>query len=348
VSERVVVVGATGFVGATVCARLRHSGYDVLALGRRPAPGVRVCDLLSTATEELAALLDTHRPIAVVNAAGAVWDCTEHEMEQLNVVLVERLVLAMRGLRRPARLIQLGSVHEYGVQPAGVQLAEDTPPNPNTPYGTTKLRGTEAVLNAPVDGVVLRVTNVIGAGAPAVSLPGRVAAELARASLAGGPAELKLSPLRAHRDFVDARDVADAVRRAVHADVAGAVINIGCGDPVPVRSIVDLLVEISGVPTTVVESGAQATTRSLALDWQQADVRRAGQLLGWHPRYPLQESLRELWDSVRPVNLGSISTGSQVPATKLGGGAQPSAGTETPPLPGREESEQSAFGGGCW
>src|SRR4029450_7179191 len=128
--------------------------------------------------------------------------------------------VAIGNMGEPARLIQLGSVHEYGVQPDGVAFAETPAPNPHPPYGVTKPRGTEAVLAAPVESVVLRVTNVLGAGAPAVSLPGRVAAELARAALAGDKAELKLSPLRAHRDFVDARDVADAVLRAVGADVA--------------------------------------------------------------------------------------------------------------------------------
>jgi len=307
-TDNAIVIGGTGFVGATVCSVLRQRGYDVLALGRRTAPGVQVCDLLDTDVEELTGLLDRHRPAVVVNAAGAVWDCTPEQMHQLNFVLVQRLLLALRQMRHPARLVQLGSVHEYGVQPDGVPLAETMTPSPNTPYGTTKLRGTEAVLAAPVDGVVLRVTNVLGAGAPAVSLPGRVAAELARAKADCEPAVLTLSPLRAHRDFVDARDVAGAVLRAAAADVAGEVINVGRGDPVPVRAIVAGLVELSGVPTTVVETGTQEGTRSLALDWQQADVRKAKALLDWQPVYSLADSLRALWES---------STSSQVSATKL-------------------------------
>ena len=301
--KRVVVVGGTGFVGATVCGYLRQQGWDVLALARKPGPGTVAWDLVHGDVDGLTELLDAHRPVAVVNAAGAVWGCTAQEMEELNVVLVQRLLAAIERMARrmasPARLVQLGSVHEYGVQPAGTILAETTEPNPNTPYGATKLRGTEAVLGAPVEGVVLRVTNVLGAGAPAVSLPGMVAAELARAALTGGPAELKLSPLRAHRDFVDARDVADAVVRAIDADVVGEVVNVGRGDPVPVRAVVELLVGLSGVPTTVVESGEQDSTRSLALDWQQADVRKAERLLGWRPRYTVRDSLSALWDSVR-------------------------------------------------
>ena len=57
--------------------------------------------------------------------------------------------------------------------------------------------------------VVLRVFNPVGPGAPEESLPGRVAAELRRALASG--AEVRLGSLDAVRDFVDARDVADAV-----------------------------------------------------------------------------------------------------------------------------------------
>jgi nucleoside-diphosphate-sugar epimerase len=175
---------------------------------------------------------------------------------------------------------------------------------PTTPYGRTKLRGTELVLDAAaagrVPGVVLRVTNVLGAGAPAVSLAGRVAAQLAHAARAGTPAVLSLSPLHAERDFVDARDVAEAVLRAARAPVVGRLVNVGSGQPVPVRTVVERLIAVSGVPATVHETGSQESSRSLHLDWQEADIRLAKELLDWQPRHPLDDSLRALWESVRP------------------------------------------------
>ncbi len=307
---RAVVVGGTGYVGAGICAQLYGHGYDVLALGRRtPDPRTPwrtgVLDLLDAEPETLRDIIGGHAPAVVVNAAGAVWGCTEEQMRQLNLDLVQRLLFALRRLPRPPRLVQLGSVHEYGVQPPATRLVESLPAQPNTPYGHTKLLATMEVLGAAADGrvpgVVLRVTNVIGVGAPRASLAGRVAGELAAAARAGTPAQLRLSPLHAERDFVDARDAADAVLRAVHAPgVVGQLINIGSGQPVPVRSLVQRLIQISGVPATVVETGEQEPTRSLHLDWQEADVRLAKELLGWQPQRSLDDSLRSLWGAVRP------------------------------------------------
>ena len=241
-APRAVVLGGSGYVGAGVCTRLHAAGYHVLAVGRRPPdPGnpwaATVLDFVEAAPAELAGLLAGAAPELVVNAAGAVWDCTEEQMGRLNRDLVARLLTALAGRPEPARLVQLGSVHEYGAQPAATRLVESAPAEPITPYGRTKLQGTELVLDAAaagrVPGVVLRVTNVLGVGAPAVSLAGRVAAQLARAARAGTRAELSLSPLHAERDFVDVRDVAEAVLRAARAPVVGQLINVGSGQPVP-------------------------------------------------------------------------------------------------------------------
>jgi dTDP-6-deoxy-L-talose 4-dehydrogenase [NAD(P)+] len=306
---RAVVVGGAGFVGTAVCQRFHDEGYDVLALCRRPDERPvpwrhTVVDPLAVAPQELGELLRAQAPTVVVNAAGAVWSCTPEQMRRLNLDLVRRLLSGLRRLPRPPRLVQLGSVHEYGSQPTGTRLVESLPPKPVTPYGRTKLAGTRAVLAAAatgrVPGVVLRLTNVLGAGAPEVSLAGRVARELANAARAGDPATLTLSPLNAERDFVDARDAAEAALLAAREPVVGQLVNVGGGQPVPVRTLVQRLVALSGVPATVVETGTQESTRSLNLDWQDADTQAAKELLGWQPRYTLDDSLLHLWQSVAP------------------------------------------------
>ncbi len=329
--RRAMVLGAGGFVGAGVCAALRDDGFEVLAVSRAAAPqrlggapqrlggaprrpgGAPArhlaLDLLGCAPAALADLLDRERPCVLVNATGAVWDCTEAQMQALNADLVDRLVAVLRERPDPPYLVQLGSVHEYGPQPNGVALSEDLPAQPSTPYGRTKLHGTRSVWRAARSGglpaVVLRLTNVIGAGAPAVSLPGRIAGQLAHAARASVPARLELSPLRAMRDFVDVRDAAAAVCRAAALRPSGLVLNIGSGVAVPVREVVDRLVAISGIATHITESAPQDTTRSVELDWQQADVSRAARLLDWTAQYSLADSLRWLWDSVAPMMAGA-------------------------------------------
>ncbi|GGN74423.1 reductase [Streptomyces albiflavescens] len=300
---RVVVLGGTGFVGRHVCAALLGEGGEVVAVSRHSGPtrpGLRglALDLCRTPPGELGQALTQGRPTVVVNAAGAVWAATEREMVTANTELVRRLVDALRGAAQPVRLIHLGSVNEYAPTTHGQPVDERTPTRPTTAYGRTKLEGTHLVLDAArrgdIDALVLRMANVAGPGSPPASLLGRVAHQLRLACADGRTAEIRLTPLRAERDFVDAQDAASAVLTAVRSDVGGRVINIGSGEAVPVRSLVDLLIKVSGVPAHVVEQlvhgGGDERPERL-----EVDIRLARELLGWTPRRLLEDAVSDLW-----------------------------------------------------
>ncbi|OII63368.1 hypothetical protein BJP40_24500 [Streptomyces sp. CC53] len=313
----VVVLGGTGFLGRRAGEAFRATGARVHLVSRHPAahgpadaPHVAV-DLLAADVRCLTGLFAATRPDIVVNAAGRAWQGDEAEMAAGNADLVVRVTRALAALPRPPRLIQLGTVHEYGAQTPGTAAGEERQPAPVTPYGRTKLLGTRAVLAAAahdgVDGVVLRLANVIGAGMPAGSLFGRVAAHLAEAARArsrgGSPAPLTLPPLRARRDVVDVHDAVDAVLAAASApgaDVSGRVINVGRGEAVPVRALVDRMVRLSGLDLPVVESAPAATPRT-DVPWQRLDVSRAARLLGWQPRRTLDDSVRDLLAAAVPA-----------------------------------------------
>lgn len=308
----VVVLGSGGFVGRHVCEAFTDRGARVLGVARSvPAPGTAPptvpLDLSSAPPEKVAALLREHRADTVVNAAGAVWGVTQEQLFQGNVELTRNLVDAVSRLDRRPRLIHLGSVHEYGVGAPGAALAEDHPPHPVNPYGRSKLLATEAVLQATreqrLDGVVLRIANVFGPHAPRGSLLGLIAAHLIAVARHHGqqpmPA-LRLSPLRARRDFVDVRDVGAAVvacaTAAFDEPAGGRIVNIGCGRAVSVRRLVDQLIALSGLDASVIEEHEAPGERAGA-QWQQVDITRARRLLHWYPRWPLKQSLRDLLET---------------------------------------------------
>jgi NDP-hexose 4-ketoreductase len=288
----VLLLGASGFLGRHVHTALTGAGAQVVTVSRG------TLDLRTADSGALAELCADTGATRVVNAVGAVWGGTESEMEELNGALVARLTEAVASAPRRPRLVHLGSAYEYGPAEHGTTLTEDRAPAPATVYGRTKLRGTRHVLRAAEDGldaVVLRVSVACGPGAPRTSLPGIVADHLA-----AGHAELRLAPLRAHRDLVDVRDVADAVVAAAQAPtgrLAGRVVNIGSGRAVPVRSLVDLMVALGGRRVRVVEEAGRPVARSDA-PWQRLDITRARDLLGWRPRRALEESLRDLLATV--------------------------------------------------
>ncbi|MFJ2578499.1 NAD-dependent epimerase/dehydratase family protein [Kitasatospora aureofaciens] len=296
---RILLLGGDGFLGRHATAVLRSlPGATVLTAGRRPTHDLRL-DLATAQAgllgEELAALA----PDVVVNFAGAVAGSAV-KLAEVNArgpaVLCEALQLGAP----KTRLVHIGSAGEYGVCESGSSLSEEADARPVGVYGATKLAGSLAVAGAPLDAVVLRVFNPVGPGAPAGSLPGRLAAELRRVAPEGADGVVKVGDLSAYRDFVDARDIARAVGLAAAADrPLPRVLNLASGQAKPVRAIADGLVAAAGFTGRIDESGA-GSERSAAVSWQQADVSAAARELGWHPETDLADTLRDLWLSTEP------------------------------------------------
>jgi nucleoside-diphosphate-sugar epimerase len=283
---RIAVVGAGGFLGSHVVRALREAGHDVLTVPR---------EALTGGSNRVPWLPEGGIPVTtVINCAGATHG-TPDELHLANVDLVATLLDRLSG--RGIDMIQLGSGAEYGAGPPGEPASEDREARPTTPYGITKLAATNLVLDAArarvVPGTVLRIFNPVGAGISPELLPGRAAALIRMALDAGGP--VRLGPLGGTRDFVDARDVADAVVAASLAgDATAGVINVGSGSGTTARALVALLAEVATYSGPILEADA-GTPRPDEIEWQVADISRARAILGWQPRRSLRDAVGQLW-----------------------------------------------------
>ncbi len=307
---RVLVVGGTGFIGGHVVQELtqldavevacltRGAGHTFASsrMGSVPA-AIPIVEFVDSEAGQvrLVQYLKEFRPTAVINCAGA----TSGDLAALtdaNVGFTARLIDAIASSEVPIRLVHIGSAAEYGGGLAGVPLRESAIPRPESVYGLTKLAGTEAVLRAAatgrISGVVLRVFNAVGPGAPAGSLLGRAEAEFARVVAEGGP--VRLGPLGAFRDFVDVRDVAKAAAAAaLHQGDLKGTFNIGRGEAVAVRELVQKMASIVGYQGPIEET-ASVSPRSAGVEWQCADVARASEVLGWHTVFDLRDTVADL------------------------------------------------------
>jgi nucleoside-diphosphate-sugar epimerase len=297
---RVLIIGASSFLGGHVLREASGSGHEVVTAGRScvsASASHHRLDLAADGPSRIAGVISSIAPDAVINCAGATAGSPD-VLAAANITAVYALATAMIQSRFPARLVQIGSAAEYGRTREGIGVAESVSPQPASVYGATKLAGTrlvELARTAGLDAVVLRVFNVVGAGAPEDSMPGR-AAVLLRQAMAGGT-DIRLGPLSAVRDFVDARDVADAALAAASAaELPHSLINIGSGRGVVSRVLVRELLAISGYEAAVHED-APGSARSAALPWMQADITRAGQDLVWRPSRDLKTSVSDLWEA---------------------------------------------------
>ncbi|WP_405987821.1 NAD-dependent epimerase/dehydratase family protein [Streptomyces sp. NBC_00986] len=305
---RVAVLGATGCVGRHLCTAFAARGSDVLAVARRPAQHLAAhrfepLDLAATDPERLAGLLAARRTDVVVNATLGWGD----DLLAVNVGLVERLLEALRLMPAPQRprLVQLGTIHEYGPCPYGTSVTERTRPEPQAPYPRAKLTASRLVLDAvqdgTVDATVLRMANTIGPHPARQSFLGSLAFRLAEA---GPDTRIELTVADARRDYVDVRDAADAVVRSAcrprpaRHDALGPVVNVGRGEAPEIAGLVRTLVAATGLPPEVVRT-RRGEIVGQGGDWIMVDPSRARRLLGWRPRYGIEASVRAMWDTVR-------------------------------------------------
>ncbi|WP_067499148.1 NAD(P)-dependent oxidoreductase [Actinoplanes sp. TFC3] len=299
--RRVTVLGGTGFAGRHIAGAFAAAGWQVTVAARRPHPTTvfpYAPITLDAAPGTLAAALQRTEPDVVVNAAGAYWGLTGAALHDALAGSTERLLAAWPLLGSPARLIHLGSVMEYAAVSGRTLLDESSPVDAATPYGAAKLHATRAVERAAgVDAVVLRVTNSVGPGVDPASLLGKVAQALGTARREGSTARIVLAPLHARRDYLDVRDLGEAVVAAAVHGRPGQLINIGSGTAIGVRELVDRLITASGIPAQVDERSDAPSSPGAVADWLAVNPWTAARLLGWRARRSIERAVADLWDA---------------------------------------------------
>jgi dihydroflavonol-4-reductase len=153
---KVLVTGATGFLGAHLCRRLAADGNDVSILLRsRSDPsrldGLRVRRLVADVTDVVAVNAAVHGVDTVIHAAGAIsyWMKDPQVLTDVNVVGVRNIARACR-VGGVQRLLHVSSVAAIGIpdddQPPANEQFEFNLGNAGLDYHVSKRRGEDALM----------------------------------------------------------------------------------------------------------------------------------------------------------------------------------------------------------
>ncbi len=308
-TRRVLVTGASGFVGRAVVAHFLAQGWAVRASSRSPGlawpAGVEASPIGDTLDAQAwrASVADVD---SVVHCAARVHVLREQAADPLsdfrraNVQATQALAQAALGAG-VRRFVFVSSVGVNGAQTGRRPFRADDPPAPHSPYAQSKLEA-ERALHALTQGqtlqaVVVRPPLVYGPGAP-----GNFARMLG-ALRRGLP--LPLGAIANRRSLVAIDNLTSLLHAcATHPQAAGHTFMVSDGEDLSTTQLLQRLGQALGrparlipVPATMLRAAAAMLGRSdLARQLTgslQVDISATQQVLGWSPPQSLDAALRQ-------------------------------------------------------
>jgi nucleoside-diphosphate-sugar epimerase len=279
---KVVLTGATGFVGSHVLADLYEHGHEVTALVRDDAQADTVA--ARGATPVVVDLYDRPAVARLLgHADGAIHTASPGDATSadLDSAVVDAVTGAFAGTGQP--YLQISGLWIYGANPA---ITEASPFNAPAMVSWKEPIERRVLGATDIRGVVIVSSVAYGDGGGGI--PGL---------LLGSPRDdaghlVTLGTGQQHWSTVHAADLADFFRRALENESARGRYVIGNGAHPTVAELTQAAAVAAGAPGAVPGSDDEARARLgdyfaevLLLD-QGTDAARARAELGWYPSHP--------------------------------------------------------------
>lgn len=301
---RILVTGATGFVGRWLVRELEGAGHEVVS----PGDQVRL-DVTDRAGVETG--VAAVRPDAIVHLAAVSFgpDAGREPAQALavNVGGTINVVQALGSIGRPAILLVPSSSEVYGPpDPADLPLAETAPIRPRAPYALTKAAQEAIALRlGPEHGVWVVVCRSFNHTGPGQRVDFAIPAFASRilAAQATGERQIRVGNVDVRRDIGDVRDVVRAYRLLLElahdggTPAEGLVVNVATGTSVAMRDAIAGLSAAAGYSVEL-EPDAALIRADDAPDIR-GDSTRLRALTGWRPEIPLDQTLNDVIADLR-------------------------------------------------
>jgi nucleoside-diphosphate-sugar epimerase len=289
---RVLVTGASGFVGRVTCKELSGRGHEVVALVRRPGsepPGTRAVngDIASPDESALKDAVAEAQPDAIIHLAAEIASQrNQRKVMATNVDGTRRLVAAAKAGGTDPKLVFCSTVV---TGEANGELLEPGKPLPvQTPYGRSKQEGEHVIAGSGLPHAIVRPSHVYGPGGwyeeefvKRLRQPGRFAV-IGRGDN--------------WWDVVRVEDVASALVAAAERAPDGAIYHAADDEPIRYYDFIALTAKALGVgpPRRIPAALARLAAGRHAVTAVTRSARSSNALLkeqlGWQPRFPTAET----------------------------------------------------------
>ncbi|VAX30848.1 GDP-mannose 4,6-dehydratase [hydrothermal vent metagenome] len=304
-----LITGIHGFVGSHLADCLLAQNEEVTGLARSMTDNGNVMHIedkiqvwVADVNDRVALkkILAEVRPERVYHLAAMSFppDAEKEGSEAFatNFTGTLNLLQAVKELQLNCRVLFAGSSEAYGIVTEQENPVKETQIlQPVSLYGVSKasaeMLAQSYFLRDGLDVVRVRPFNHIGPRQNSRFVCSAFSRQIAMIEK-GADAVMQTGNLESYRDFMDVRDTVRAYTAIMEKAGAGEVFNVCSGQAVSVQSILDGLLEISGIPIRI--------ERDNKLYREEEPVRVAGDLslltekTGWRPEIPLKQTLHDL------------------------------------------------------
>ena len=295
-NQKIVVIGASGFVGSGVFELLLKNNYEVYGIGRKNRPW-RIEEVLSNRyfsiqDQDLIETLNKIEPKIIINFSATGAYSFQRDFESIvnsNLILLENI--ANWALENDAFLIQAGTSSEYGLNSAGPK--EDSIAIPNSLYSITKLAGTHLLghyFSNGLSSIVLRLYSVYGPREDS----SRLMPAVMRGIIKGDWPNFTSSNIS--RDFIYIDDVAELILVMLkkffeEPKRVFEIYNVGSGRKTTMQDLINVLMSDFGMPEPKSEKFPQ---RDWDIENWFSNTDKVKQDFGWHAQENLSSGLTKM------------------------------------------------------
>jgi len=288
---KVLLTGASGFLGRHVARRLLADGFEVTGFDQNPGDAeleTVIGDLTdSTAVDSAAARRDV---VCHIGAIGDVYLAASDPALAASVNVLGTTNVAQAARKAGARVVYASTWEVYGA-PQYEPMDEDHPCTPDHPYNITKLAGERMLLAADhlqgVPSIALRLGTAYGSGLRPNSVF-RIFFDKARRR---EPITIQGDGSQS-RQFTHADDLARAFSLACRSNLRGLALNTVAEEPISVKQLAESV--IARFPTDLSFGPARPGDVAPAL----VSSRRIEELLGWRAEVSFESGIDSLIESL--------------------------------------------------
>lgn len=305
--ERVLVLGASGFVGSHICNTFTEAGYSVIPATRQSSDLWRIKHISAgrqlnnriiidlNSSESVKRCVEFSNPDLIVNCAAYGVDSQESDIRasvKTNVFSLLDVLENAKGFGVKG-ILHVGTSYEYGDHEGRVR--EDASLVPISMYGASKaaaaLIGKNHALALDLPFCIIRPFTMVGA----YESPAKVIPRIIRACLTKQP--VKLTQGLQKRDYVAVKDVAHACLCLVRnpQGLPNDCFNIGTGTATCLKDLGQRVVDLLGAGGDMLCWG-ELPYRTNEIMSNVSDSSKIYEFSGWRPSVPLLTALQEAID----------------------------------------------------